>query len=78
MKLTIQVDKTTFVNYDTAGFPEDMQEFLKGFLEWMTQKVIDRIEEVIKRQAYNWDPLSESWKSFKEKMGLDPKIWVAS
>lgn len=78
MKLTVQVDKDVFIEYKTKGTPEDFQNFMKGYLEWLTQKVIDRIDEVLRRQLYNWEPLSKSYKDWKKKMGLDPRIWLAS
>lgn len=78
MKVTLQVDKTVFVDYPTKGTPEDFQVFMRGYLEWVTKKVIDRVEDVMDRQLYNWAPLSKSYKSWKEKMGLDPRIWLAS
>lgn len=78
MKLTVQVDKSICIEYGTRGTPEDFQNFMKGYLEWLTQKVIDRIDEVMRRQLYNWAPLSKSYVEWKKKMKLDPRIWLAS
>jgi len=78
MKLTVQVDKKVFIEYGTKGTPEDFEEFMKGYLEWLTQKVVDRLEEVMRRQLYNWHPLSKSYLEWKKKMKLDPRIWLAS
>jgi hypothetical protein len=78
MRLRVQVQKEFFVDYPTKLAPEDFQEFMAGFLEWQCDKVRERIREVVKTQAYKWEPLSPNYVQFKERMGLSPKIWFAS
>lgn len=78
MRLRIQVDKTVFIDYPTKSAPEDFQNFISGFLEWQCTKIIERTKEVVRKRLYSWHPLSPSYVAFKDRMGLDPRIWLAS
>lgn len=76
MRLRLQIKKEQFISYQTQGTPQDFKDFMEEFLKWQADKVVNRIDEVIRMRLYNWHPLSESYKAWKEKMGLDPRIWI--
>lgn len=78
MRLRIQVDKSVAIEYETAMAPDDFKEFMYEFLEYQSNLIVERINEVIRRQLYSWAPLSESYIKWKQKMGLSPHIWEAS
>lgn len=80
MRLRYQIDvKNLYViDYPTENAPEDFKQFMYEFLEWQSKKVIVRINDVIRRQLYNWHPLSDSYLQWKKQMGLDPRIYIAS
>jgi hypothetical protein len=68
----------TDISYTTKGAPIDFHEFMMGFLKFQADLVVKRINEVVRRQLYNWSPLSKSWIEFKKKHKLDPRTWYAS
>jgi hypothetical protein len=51
---------------------------MKGFLKYLSEKIENRIKEVMEKQLYNWHPNSRAWKDFKQVVGLSPKVWIAS
>lgn len=79
MKIALQVDKDLVIAYsDTTELPDQIYEFMLGFLEFMTQEIIQRIHKVVKDQIYRWDPLTDPYKKWKKKWNQDPRIWLAS
>ena len=78
MRLRILIDKEVAIEYKTSVAPEDFKDFMFEFLEWQSGLIVERINTVVKRQLYSWSPLSDSYKKWKEKMGLSPDIWIAS
>lgn len=78
MRLAVQVDPTEFIEIDTFRTPKLYQEFVKGFMVYLADKMVKRVHQVIRRQIYNWHPLSRTWRLFKKEWGLDPRIWRAS
>jgi hypothetical protein len=80
MRLRLQVDvKREFViDYPTKNAPDDFKKFMDSFLKWQCGLIIERTKEVVRKKLYNWHPLSPSYVKFKEKMGLDPRTWLAS
>ena len=77
-RLAIRIDPKAYLEYPTEGAPKDFKDFIEGFLQWQSDLVIERIQEVVRQKLYNWEPLSPGWQNFKEKMGLDPRHWLAS
>lgn len=78
MRLSIIVDKSLYLEYKTKGTPEEFQAFMDAFLRYFADIVIKRINDIVRRKLYNWDPLSDAWANFKKRMHLDPRTWYAS
>ena len=59
---------------------EDSKEQEKEFLRYLVERIVERLNKVIRNQLYanRYEGLSKSWASFKKRMGLDPGYWIAS
>lgn len=67
------------VAYPTDGTPQDFQDFMKGFLDYFTEIIVDRIKEVIRTQEFKskWHKLSPKYLEFKKRWGLEMGIWIS-
>ena len=78
MRLAFKVDDSVAIEHQTKGMPKPMQDFMKGYLDWLAKQTVSVLQDVIRRQVYTWKPLSKNYLEFKKNFGLDTRIWYAS
>jgi hypothetical protein len=63
-------------------FNQEVDEFdnemYKEFLSFMASRYKEEVKDAIETQRFKqrWDDLSEQYKEWKKKAGLDPRIWI--
>lgn len=63
-------------------FNQEVEEFdnemYKDFLSFMASRYKEEVKEAIETQRFKrrWDDLSEQYKKWKKRAGLDPRIWI--
>ncbi len=73
MRLALQIDTNNSI-FETLK----TKKLEKEYAAFLAEHIVSRLRTVVRRQLYNWSPLSKTWKAYKKEMGLSTKIWIAS
>lgn len=78
-KLYLQISPQNYISIDLPLYtPKFIQAFNEGFLKYLSEIIVEEIKTTIRHQLLNWHPLSKTYKAWKARMDLDPRIWIAS
>lgn len=59
-------------------FNRDVKLQAFEYLKELISKLVDEAKQIIEGQTYKWEPLSERYLAYKERVGLDPRTLIAT
>lgn len=74
MKITTRSPSKNFF----AIFKKEAILQANKFLQDFAQDLLEEAQDIVRNQSYDWEPLSEDYRAFKEREGLDPRILIAT